>query len=122
LNDYLDDSFKIFDKIELIYRLLNNNPNFNSELISLFNDLNNRLNKTNEILIKTKNMINCLKNDLLKYKNKMFRNRFTEKSLELKSNDIYEFVYSVFSQVPQIHFNSLKFLRNNWYEYESKIV
>jgi hypothetical protein len=118
----LNDSFIVFDKIELIHDLLKNDFNYTQQLELLLNNISSRINETNNILKKTQDTIECLKKDLLKYEIRLFRSIIKETVLKLKSNSLYTHVYSGFSQIPQIYQESLKFLRQHWYGYESNII
>ena len=121
-NKFLNDSFIVFNKIELIHDLLKNDSGYNQQLGLLLTDISNRLNETNRILKKSQDMIECLKKDLLKYEERVFRSKIKENKLKLKSNGLYTHVFSGFSQVLQIYLSSLKFLRQHWYDYESNVV
>jgi hypothetical protein len=119
--DYFNESFKVFFKIELINEFLKNVTNFTKELNNLFNYIYVKINETNEIINKIKEKSESFKKNLLDYKKKILRSRYKENKLKLESNSIYTYAYSGFSKVPQIYFNSLKLLRNQWYNYEANI-
>ena len=119
---YLNDCFTVLKRIELIHNLLKDQGNYNTELTSLQKDIESRLKEAENILIITKNMTRLYKIDLLRYQERRIRSRIYENMCYKNSNDIYEHVYSGFSQIPQIYFNSLKFLRKSWYDYESKVM
>ena len=102
--------------------MLKNESDFNEQLKTLIIDLSDRINKTNEILQRGEDMLDSFKQKLLKNQKKLFRSRIKEYQLKRAGNSFYILVYSGFSQVPQTYFNSLKFLRNSWYNYEANIA
>lgn len=120
--DFFKNATTVFDKIELIYNLLKHDPDFNDQLKTLMIDLSDKMNKTNEILKNGEDMLDSYKHDLLDYHNKSFRSRIKEFQLKKEGNSFYIHVYSGFSDVVQTYFNSLKFLRNSWYNYEASIL
>lgn len=117
---FLNDSSLVFDKIELIYMLLKSNTDFNNQLETLLEDISDRLNETKKLLMDSQDMINIYRHDLLNYQKQIFRHRIKENQLKMKGNTLYIHVFSGFSQVPNIYFNSLKFLRYNWYSFEAE--
>ncbi|MCK4364566.1 MAG: hypothetical protein KAW45_00790 [Thermoplasmatales archaeon] len=122
LKKFLENATTVFDKIELIYYLLKNEPDFNNQLKTLIIDLSDRINKTNEILQNGEDMLDSYKQNLLKYQKKLFQSRIKEYKLKKEGNSFYIHVYSGFTPVIHTYFNSLKFLRHNWYNYEASIV
>jgi hypothetical protein len=122
LKEFFNDSIIVFEKIELINELLKNDTNFIDQVKDLIADINNRINETNNILNKSQDIIDEYRTDLLRYQQKILRSRIKENQLKMKGNTLYIHVYSGFSQVPQIYFNSLKFLRTNWYNYQTSII
>jgi glutamine amidotransferase-like uncharacterized protein len=120
--DFFENATTVFDKIELIYNLLKDEPDFKDRLKMLIIDLYDRVNKTNKILQSGEDMLDSYKQNLLKYQKKLFRSRIREIKLKKEGNSFYIHVFSGFSEVTQTYFNSLKFLRNSWYNYEASIV
>ena len=118
--EFFNGSDLVFDKIELINELLKNDTEFKTQIKTLIINLHNRLNETDIILDKSQVIIDAYKQDLLGYQQKIFRSKIKENQLKIKGNTLYIHVYSGFSQVPQIYFDSLKFLRSNWYKFEAE--
>ena len=58
----------------------------------------------------------------LKYQKRNIRLRVREFQIKQKGLNLYMHIFSGFSYIPQTYFNSLKFLRVNWYNYEGTII
>jgi len=120
--EFFENATTVFDKIELIYNLLKNEPNFIEQLKTFINDISDKINNTNVILKEGEDMLDSFKQNLLKYQQKQFRSRIKEFQLKNDGDDFYTHIFSGFSPVTHTYFNSLKFLRHNWYNYEASIV
>ena len=67
-------------------------------------------------------MIENYKHNLFNYQRKQIRSRLIENNLKKEANNHYISVFSGFEHITNIYFNSLKFLRHNWYNYEAEIT
>jgi len=122
LTPYLKNTTSVLDVIENIYCLFENDSDFNQQLEVFIDDISNRLNDTKQILEDTIILIENFYQKLLKYEKWPIRIRIREYKLNNIAMDNYLHVFNGFSKLPKIYFNSLKFLRYHWYNYESNII
>jgi hypothetical protein len=122
IQEYLENTSATIQTIEKIYPLLENDSHFIELINNLKNDLSLKMDEIKEILsvcfIKIKKMENILKlyQDLPGQKNIM------ERIFKKTSHDIEIQTKSAFQDMPIGYFDSLKFLRTSWYNYEVNIV
>jgi hypothetical protein len=125
IENFLRDTIKTLSNIEKIYPLLKNDTDFIQSLSILKNDLTKRVNeiimsfeksveKGNQyvkimgfLLIKLKPLEPLLRVKLI------FYNQFFSRFLRQ--------INEGFRLVPRIYFDSLKFLRHHWYNYEANV-
>ena len=119
LKGYQEKIFSILDKLERIYFLLKNDDDFIQKFEILKSNISERICEMKQILNETQNMINNYESELISYKNCRFR--FKLREIKLKNNvmDIYLHVFQGFSLLPKNNFNSIKFIRHQWYDYET---
>jgi len=121
LTEFLDDSNRVFNKIELIHNLLKNDTVYVKNLKLLLNDILEILNKTTNLMDKIVDMVECFKQDLFNYNKKIIQFGINNFLMKMKSNNIYLNGFSALSKGSKIYFQSLKFLRHQWLNYESKL-
>lgn len=120
---YLENTIETLDTLEKIYPLLKNNPDFVQQIESLITDILNRTMEIQKICLQGYEMCENYEKSLLKYQqHPLLLPRVKELLLTDKGHKFYWHIFSVFSYVPQIYFNSLKLLRNSWYNYETSII
>ncbi|MDH7517274.1 MAG: hypothetical protein QHH19_02910 [Candidatus Thermoplasmatota archaeon] len=122
-NTYLENTTKTLTIIELIYPLLENMTNFKQDLEILKDDLSERINETQNIIIECNTLCKGFKNILDRY-NKTLK-RLGKLGLNIYSYfakntafKLYRESVKGFHYAPQTYFNSLKLLRHYWYDYE----
>lgn len=120
LTQYLDKTNSVLDVIEQIYAILKNDTTFIQQFEKFTNNVSKKINKMQEIINESQNMLDDYERKLIKYKKFPFRFKLKENILKNKVMDIYLHHFSGFSVLPKNYFNSIKFLRNNWYKYELK--
>jgi hypothetical protein len=120
--NFIEESLKTINKIEEVYSLIENNPEFTEEIQSLTEEILDRLNKTDEIISRGFKILEEYYNKLIKFQNSPFRSKFKQIILRDIGHKYYWNIYKIFSYIPQIYFNSEKFLRSYWYNYETSVV
>jgi len=119
--DYFNDAKKTLSLLECLYPLLKNDSGFINQIENLKIDLSSNINKTKEILEKSQKLGDECNNALIVYKERDRRSKLQETKLEQKMRDFYHQTEKGCLYVPQSFFNSLKLLRENWYDYEADI-
>jgi len=122
LKGYQEKIFSILDKLERIYCLLKNDDDFIQKFEILKSNISERTCEMKQILNETQDMINNYESKLISYKKCKFRFKLREIKLKNDVMDIYLHVFKGFSLLPKNYFNSLKFLRQNWYNYEKNVT
>ena len=122
MEEYLKKYIITLQTIEKIYPLLEENNEFLEEIQVLKNDLELKIGKIQEILSKSKINIEKMEKILENYQNiKIFRS-IQEKLFKKTSHDIEKQADQIFEVLPIGYFDSLKLLRNYWYEYETGLI
>ncbi len=126
-NTYLENTTKTLTLIEKIYPLLENNTDFIHVLELLKDDISQHINETQNICIKCNKLCVQYKNMLDKYnKSQNLPGRLALKIFKFFAKDnafkLYRESVKGYRYIPQTYFNSLKLLRNNWYNYETSVV
>jgi len=118
LVDYINKTRNVLDIISNIYFKFNtSNYNISNNIISLKNNISEKMNETNTIFQKSldiSNNISILFNEI--------ENKLISKTLIIENSRkmITTFEISL-KYFPQIYFESLKMLNHEWYNYESKL-
>lgn len=124
---YLENASKTLSSIERIYPLLEYTTDFIHNLNDLKGDLSQRINDTQRIYITCQRLCKRYKNTLHWY------NQSQKRLGELGSNickfiakdtafGLYRESVKGYQYIPQTYFNSLKLLRNSWYNYEVDVA
>lgn len=126
-NTYLENATQTLTLIEQIYPLIENLTDFIHELDMLKDDLSQRINETQHICIECNKLYKQYKNILDKYnKNQDLPGQLTLNFFKFFAKDtafkLYQESVKGYRYVPQTYFNSLKLLRNSWYNYETSIA
>jgi len=121
-NGYFNDAKETLSVLEYLYPLLKNDTGFMYEMENLKADLSCKINETKLILEKSQKLSDECNNAFTSYKEKDRRSKHYEKKLEQFVRDFYHQTEQGCIYVPQSFFNSLKFLRHYWYNYEASIV
>ena len=120
---YLENTMETLNTLEKIYPLLESDPDFVQQIETLKDDISSRIAETQRICSQGYEMCENYEEALLKYqKRPNLLSRLKEFLITDKGHKFYWHIYSVFSYVPQIYFNSLKLLRNSWYNYEASMM
>ncbi len=119
---YFNDTKKMLVLLERLYPLLKNDTEFIDQIENLKTDLSCNINETNSILEKSQKLVDECNNALTCYKEKNRRSKIQEKQLEQKVRDFYHQTERGCLYAPQSFFNSLRLLRENWYNYEASMV
>ena len=85
----------------------------------LKNDISERFNKIENIIIKGEKLDNELINNLEDYYNYTTRSMFIETIISSLSFNLYDHFEGGFYNIPQCYFDSLKLLRTSWYNYKT---
>jgi hypothetical protein len=117
------DAIKLFNETALIIESINSfisqNKNIGEETSALKNYCNLKTNEIKQGILDSENRLNDANKNLEILLNKIVI--FKEKVKNEIKEDIYEISkkYSeIYVYIVQIYFESLKFLRHNWYDYE----
>ena len=122
LKEYLENTTMILQKIEKIYPLLKDDSNFIGSIENLKNDLSSKSNELEKLLPKCFVKIQKIEDILKNYQeHKAFKNS-REKLLKKTSHDIEIQTKFAFQYMPMGLFESLKFLRHYWYDYETSLI
>jgi len=120
---YLEDTLETLDRLGEIYPLLQDDPDFVQQIEVLKTDISNRIIEIQNICSQGLEMCENYEKALLKYQQRpLLLPRVKGFLLTDKGHKFYWHIYSVFSYVPQVYFNSLKLLRTSWYNYEASII
>jgi len=119
---YFNNTIKTLSLLERLYPLLKNDTVFIDQIKNLKTDLSYKINETNEILKKSQKLGDECNNAFMSYKEKDGRSKFQESKLERAVRDFYHQTEKGCLYVPGSFLNSLKILRENWYDYEASIV
>ena len=111
------------DMMEKVYSLLENDTDFVNRTIILKNDLNEKINNSQEIIQASQSIYQKLNIYLTRYENLIWRDRSIPLELLLITtvNKLMQQISLGYYYIPQIFFNSLKLLRSSWYAYETNI-
>jgi hypothetical protein len=122
--NYFDNTLETLTTFEKIYPLIENDTQVVQKIDTLKTDLFNRINEIHGIFKKCRILCEKYENELIFYQNCNFPclAKFLEVHLMDKGHKLYWQIFSVFSYIPQVYFNSLKLLRNIWYNYEASII
>jgi len=119
LEVYLKNTSKILNIIERLYSLIQNDTDFIEQIKTLKIDLLTKINETKIILSKCYDTV-------MEYTEALFNYQQNQKFSKIKENRINKIVHKLGKQIrmgfqytPQAYFNSLKFIRSHWYNYES---
>ena len=103
--------------------MLKNNPDFVQQIETLKTDLLSRVDEIKMICLQGYGMLEEYEENLEEYQQlRLLRAKFKEFLLTDLSHEFYWHVYSIFSYIPQVYFNSLKSLRHHWYNYETSVA
>ncbi|MCK4365405.1 MAG: hypothetical protein KAW45_05095 [Thermoplasmatales archaeon] len=120
---YLENTMETLNTLEKIYPLLESDPEFVKQIETLKADISSRIAEIRKICTQGYEMCEDYEKALLNYQqHPLILSRVKEFLLTDKGHKFYWHIYSVFSYVPQIYFNSLKLLRNSWYNYEASMM
>ena len=120
---YLENTMETLNTLEKIYPLLESDPDFVQQIETLKDDVSSRIAEIQRICSQGYEMCEDYEEALLKYqKRPRLLSRLKEFLITDKGHKFYWHIFSVFSYVPQIYFNSLKLLRNSWYNYEASMM
>lgn len=119
LEEYLKNTLKTINTLEKIYPLIQNDMNFGHQIKELKTDLLTKVNETRTILAKSLNICINYKEKLQKYQQNKILSKLQEYKIQEKAHELVEQITIGFQYTPQAYFNSLKFLRHHWYDYES---
>ena len=125
-NTYLENTTKTLEILEKIYLIIENEENFIRDFNSLKADLSKKINDSQDICSECHRLCIQYKNILNRYKQsqnlpiRIGSNiwRFLAKNTAF---NIYKESVKGYHYAPQTYFNSLKFLRHHWYNYEANI-
>jgi hypothetical protein len=118
LNDYINKTRDILDKINNVYYFfMNNDYNISYKIMRLQKNIIDKLNNTFEVFEKSKEI-----SDFVTYLFQENENTFFNKTFIIENSRkmITNFEISL-KYLPQIYFESFKFLNHEWYNYESKL-
>jgi len=118
---YLNNTIKSLIAIEKIYPLLENEE-FIRKIEILKTKLTSNINELQNAISKCK--IACENHEklLLEYQNSSIHTNFQKRKIDEAGHKIEVGIASGFNYLPQIYFDSLKFLRTSWYNYEAGIA
>jgi hypothetical protein len=120
--EYVNSAEETLDEIEEMYPLMESNPVFIQEINNLKDDISHRINKSKTISLKSKSLSKEIIDDLLEFRNLFIFTSLAEKNIEEKMKELYHNNEKCFNYLPQAYFDSLRFLRCNWYNYETHIA
>jgi len=104
---YLENTTEVLNTLEKIYPLLESDPDFVQQIEALTADISNRTTEIQKICSQGYKICEDYEESLQKYKQYPLLSRFKEFLLTDKGHKFYWHIFSVFSYVPQIYFNSL---------------
>ena len=110
------------DELNEVYLKIQNNSGINQSLEEFKLDTLERLRKTDGVIENVNNITKEYKQKLVKYNNSIFKTKLKKIILTKMGHKHYWEFYKMFSYLPQIYFNSEKFLRTQWYNYEASAV
>jgi len=119
-SSYFDDLEETLEEIERVYVLLNNDS-ISTQIGILKNGLSQNVNETKAIFQNGKNTSKACIEALLDYQQNKLFSSFKENKIEGLVREHYHNCEGSFFYVPKSYFNSLKLLRERWYDYESEI-
>ncbi|MCK4364804.1 MAG: hypothetical protein KAW45_02010 [Thermoplasmatales archaeon] len=120
---YLENTTEALNTLEKIYPLLENDADFVQQIETLKADISSRVAEIQKICTQGYEMCEDYEKGLLKYQQRpLILSRVKEFLLTDKGHKFYWHIYSVFCHIPQVYFNSLKFLRTSWYNYEAGVI
>jgi len=120
--DYLNNTIETLITIEEIYPLLINNSEFQKSLEMLKTDLSIRINETRNICANSQEICMDYEKFLQNYQKYPWRSILWELLIMDTAHSLYREIFSGLHFVPQTYFNSLKFLRTSWYNYEVTVA
>jgi len=119
--EYFEDTIETLNVMEKIYPLLKNDTNFVQQVEALKTDLSTKINESKIILSNSQDIIIECEEALLDYQQNQNLPTTQEKRINEKTHKFNKQIGTGFQHIPQMHFNSLKFLRHYWYNYESMV-
>jgi len=119
---YLENTTITLEKIEKIYPLLKDDSNFVKQLKQLDNDLSSKSNMVQILLLRSSNNLDKIEDLLESYRHHPKIRKKIAKNVKINSHNIELLTDHIFRYMPGGYFNSLKFLRHHWYEYETYLV
>ncbi|MCK4365257.1 MAG: hypothetical protein KAW45_04350 [Thermoplasmatales archaeon] len=119
---YLENTSTAIQTIEKIYPLLEDDADFIEQLEQLKFNLSIKIGKIQEILSTSAKKLRDIENILETYRKHQLFRKFMEKIVKKISHDIEIQTEYAFQLMPGGYFNSLKFLRHHWYNYETSIL
>ena len=119
---YLENTIKTINTLEKIYPLLEADLDFVQQIETLKDGISSRIAEIQKICSQGYEMCEDYEKSLLRYQqHPLVLSRFKRFLLIDKGHKLNWHIYSVFAYAPQIHFDSLKFLRHHWYNYEASV-
>lgn len=119
VKEHLENTSITIETIEKIYPLFETNTNFIEQLEQLGDDLSSKIDDIKEILSVSFLKLQEMENILEGYQKYKFFRKIKERIFKKISHDIEIQTGLAFQLMPGGYFNSLKFLRQNWYDYET---
>jgi hypothetical protein len=123
---YLENGTKTFDIFEKIYQLLYNDSVLKNNLNDLLSNISVNLNRTRDVCSDIKNLCKEYENKLKLYNKTLKRilrigANFIKLMLKDNAFKIYRESVKGFHCAHKVYFDSLKFMRSSWYDYETYI-
>jgi len=122
VNRYLENTSATIQTIEKIFPLFEDDISFIEQLEELKNDLTSQNEEIRDILSTCSKKLQKMENLLESYKKYPILRKNMEKVFKKTSHDLEIQTEYIFQHMPGGYFNSLKFLRNYWYYYETSIA
>ena len=119
---YFENTLKILRKIEIIFPLLEEDIKFISQVEKLKEDLYFNINETSKIISKELYLCKKYNQSTNNYLNSQIFSIIKEKIIRKYAHDIEKEDEKALFFIPNIYFKSLRLLRENWYDYETKII
>jgi hypothetical protein len=121
IREYLENTSMTIQIIEKIYPLLDEDIEFIKEIEQLKSDLSLKIDKIQETLSVSLMKLQKMEKMLEEYQNHQLPRKIREKIFKKASHDIEIQTEYAFHQMPGGFFNSLKFLRHYWYDFETNL-
>jgi hypothetical protein len=118
-DNFLNNTISNLDKIQLVYPMYKRfNASISKKIILLKDYLTENLNNSLKIMKTVLIIVTSLENIL----NKKFKNIFEKLRLIIFRRNLISTYELNLKYIPQLSFNSLKILRNIWYNYEANVA